>query len=259
MKTFKCRGLVLREYEAGEADKRLVVLCKEFGKLIIYARGARKPKSKFLAASQVLTYGDYVVADGKQFFSMNQAEIIENFYPIRQDYDKLCHAQYVLEICEKTVPSRTECDQLLRLVLKTLQHISNVATDEITPNNNSKSVQLSTELALKQIVCVFLFRFFVFNGLAPEMESCCICGNELDAATIFCDEGMVCRECQKHKLSKTRMQISLAAQEAIRYILKSELNKAFMFEVEGSVLRELYRAAQLCWEGHFSVVLQSEV
>ena len=271
MITFKARGLVLREYETGESDKRLTLLCKGHGRLMVYARGARGTKSKFLAASQMFTYGDYVIADGRQFLSMNQGSVIESFYPIRQDYTKLCYAQYVLEICEKTIPDRTPCDELLQLVLKTLQHISR---QKITPSQPFDSAQPSDsigsakgiELTGQQAVNVFLFRFFLFYGLAPEMNCCCLCGEELNnSSTLFCDEGMVCLRCQKYGpgtvsgAAKTRMPLSLPAQEAIRHILSADVNQAFMFRAKDSVLTELTLAARLCWMGHFSITLQTDI
>jgi len=217
---------------------------------MVYARGARKAKSKFLAASQMFTYGDYIIADGRQFLSMNQGTVIENFYPIRRDYTSLCYAQHVLEICEKTVPERTPCDDLLRLILKTLQHIA-------------ISAESGLNGAGRQAVHVFLFRFFLFYGLAPEMNSCCLCGEDInDSAALFCDEGMSCHICPKPdgiSYVKARISLSLAAQEAIRHILSEDINSAFMFRVQSSVLDELERAARLCWLGHFPITLQTDI
>lgn len=235
MTTFKARGLVLREYEAGESDKRLLILCKGTGLLMVYAKGARKVKSKFLAASQILTYGDYVLADGGKFKTMTQAEIIENFYPIRQDYDRLCRAQYVIEFCEKTIQHRTPCDDLLKLVLKTLQHISKDTAG--APS-------------------IFLFRFFLLNGVAPQMGCCCMCG-ATDKAELFCEEGLLCLQCRNRV--KGYMPLSLPARDVIRYVLGSDLNKAFLFKTNELVLREIRSAANLCRLGHFDIVLQTEI
>ena len=237
MHTFKTRGLVLREYEAGESDKRLVILCKDHGRLLVYVRGARKPKSKFLAASQLLTYGDFVLADGRQFYSMTQAEIIESFYPIRQDYDLLCHAAYIIEICEKAVPERSPCDELLRLALKSLQHIS---LQDIPP---------------KQTTVVFLFRFFLFYGLAPEMDSCSVCGGELDGKKTFCSEGMICNNCK----GKSRIVLSDAAYYALRHILERDINQSFLFKLEDAAIKQLGQAANLCWLSHFQFPLQADI
>jgi len=251
MITFKAKGLVLREYEAGESDKRLLILLKGHGRKFVYARGARKPNSKFLAASGLFTYGDFVLADGKQFLSLAQAEVIENFYSIRQDYDMFCWACRIIKVCEKAVPEATPCDDLLRLALKALQHISTSQQDIPT-------------IVAEQAVAVFLFRFFLISGIAPEMEVCSACGESLDAANtfgsidissstdssfIFCHEGLLCISCRgkapERASSRAFMKLSPAVKAAIKHILSSELNQAFLFRC--NKLGELMRAANLCY------------
>ena len=143
VKTFKARGIVLRETEAGESDKRLILLCKGYGRLLVYARGARKPKSKFLAAAQLFTYGDFIIGDGQQFYALTQAEPIECFYGIRNDYDALRYAHYIAEISEKTILDAQPVDDLLLLLLKTYQILN-----------------LPSIVPPKQAALVFLFRFF---------------------------------------------------------------------------------------------------
>jgi DNA repair protein RecO (recombination protein O) len=120
VKQIKVRGIVLREYAAGESDKRLVIFCKGVGRLLVYARGARKPTSRFMSAAQLFTYADFVLTKGNGFYSLAQAEIIESFYPLREDYDRLMAAHLVAEVCEKTLLDSIESDDLLRLVLKSL-------------------------------------------------------------------------------------------------------------------------------------------
>ena len=294
MKTLQVRGLVIREQIVGESDKRLTIFCKEFGKITVYARGARKAKSKFLAAAQQFTYADFVVAEGGQFFSLTQADIITGFYEIRQNYETLCHAQYILEICEKTIPSRTPSDDILQLTLKTLQHI----------NRNT---------GLKPIP-VFLFRFFLCNGIAPELENCCVCGQSqnqnrgalphtppgalpldparsasldphfllscssvtyspkssanLQKSILFCKEGVVCENCQKsgkipvvsHDWQKSGyLRISAAAWAAICHILAEDLPNAFALAADDSVVSEIMQAALLCFRHGFNVKILAEI
>ncbi|MBQ1436248.1 MAG: recombination protein O N-terminal domain-containing protein, partial [Clostridia bacterium] len=49
-------GLVIREYPKGERDKLLIVLTPEMGRISVWARGARSPKSPLLSVSQLLSY-----------------------------------------------------------------------------------------------------------------------------------------------------------------------------------------------------------
>ncbi|MCL2708138.1 MAG: DNA repair protein RecO, partial [Defluviitaleaceae bacterium] len=217
MKSFKARGVVIRETEAGESDKRLTLLCKGHGKLNVYARGARKAKSKFLGAAQLFCYGDYVINDGGAFLAMAQAQPIESFYRVRGDYDALRHAHYAAEICEKAVLEDTQADELLLLLLKTLKRL-----DRAAANNEG--------VPPRQVSAVFLFRFFKYYGIAPEAGACCACGDEgIGSLRYFGADGALCESCAKK--TPRRALMSAAALEALRHILESGLNEAFMFKI----------------------------
>jgi len=236
MQTIKARGLVLKEYETGESDKRLLLLCKEHGRMMIYARGARKPKSKFMAAAQLFTYADFVITVGRGFKALAQAEVIESFYGLRTDYDCLTAGHLIAEVCEKVLLEDIECDDLLLIALKSLTHLS------------------KAQLPPSQVIGVFFMRFFAFYGLAPEVEICTVCDETVEYSAYFCAEGLVC---QAHKPSYS-VQLSRATVFALRHILNSELAAAFQFKAHDDVLRELWQASQMLWRSHFEWKLAAE-
>jgi len=236
MQAIKTRGLVLKEYETGESDKRLLLLCKEHGRMMIYARGARKPKSKFMAAAQLFTYADFVITAGRGFNALAQAEVIESFYGLRTDYDSLTAAHLIAEVCEKTLLESTACDDLLRLALKSLAHLC------------------KQQLPQLQVTCVFFMRFFAFYGLEPEAETCTVCGEAVEHGAFFCAEGLVCGV---HRPGYG-VPLSRGAVFALRHILNSDLTAAFRFKAHEEVLRELWQAAQMLWRSHFEWKLAAE-
>jgi len=248
METIKARGLVLKEYEAGESDKRLLLLVKEHGRMIVYARGARKPKSKFMAAAQLFTYADYVLTVGRGFHALAQAQVIENFYGLRTDYERLTAAHMVAEVCEKTLLENIPCDDLLLLALRSLDHL----------NKPVKSQQSEAKPQYKmppmQVIGVFFMRFFAYYGLSPEVEVCSVCGEEVDARAFLCGEGLVCG---LHKPGYS-VRLSQAGVFALRYILGSELSKAFLFNANEDVIMELWAAARMLWRCHFEWTLATE-
>ena len=88
MGTEKLRGIVLREQAKGESNKQIVLLAQGVGRVLLSARGARRAKSKLLAATQLFCYADFVVYEGRGFYSVTQAELKKSFYGLRLYMDK---------------------------------------------------------------------------------------------------------------------------------------------------------------------------
>jgi DNA repair protein RecO (recombination protein O) len=232
---FKTRGIVLKERDAGESDKILVLLTKEYGRLSVSVRGARRPKSKFMAGAQLFTYSDFVIYNGKSFYAMAQMDMIENFYALRADYAKLCYGHYFLELCEKTILENTPCDDILFLLVRCLSVLARGLCDP--------------SLAAR----IFEFKFFQLYGLAPEAECCSVCGAQRAERMFFGPDGLVCEKCRP----SSYIPISSAALYAIRYIYASPVNRLFQFTLADAPLLELKKAARLFLSRHFDISLKS--
>ena len=100
MGTEKLRGIVLREQAKGESNKQIVLLAQGVGRVLLSARGARRAKSKLLAATQLFCYADFVVYEGRGFYSVTQAELKNSFYGLRLDMDKFSEGMYLAELTE---------------------------------------------------------------------------------------------------------------------------------------------------------------
>ncbi len=57
----KVEGIIIRTTDYGETNKVVTIFTKEFGKLGVMARGAKKPKSRLSSASQLFMYGVFVI------------------------------------------------------------------------------------------------------------------------------------------------------------------------------------------------------
>ena len=94
MGTEKLRGIVLREQAKGESNKQIVLLAQGVGRVLLSARGARRAKSKLLAATQLFCYADFVVYEGKGFYSVTQAELTERSCPADMEQDAVLELLY---------------------------------------------------------------------------------------------------------------------------------------------------------------------
>jgi DNA repair protein RecO (recombination protein O) len=237
MESFKARGIVLRERASGESDKYVVLLLKGIGKLTVLAKGARKPRSKFLAGTQPFTYADFVIYDGGKFNAMSQIDIIESFYGLRDDYDKLCYANYFLELYDKVLIPGEECDDLLLLLLKAL------------------SVLAKDKVPLELAVCAFDLKFLQFSGYGPELDRCSECGASLENVVMFHANGCVCHVCGDD-LSNAFVA-SPGFIKALKYIADANHSNIFSFETGQSTLDKLKQASEIIFSSHVNVRVKS--
>lgn len=111
--------------------KCLQCLAQTYGKISCAARGARRPSSGVLAATQFLSFGEYVLYKGSGgTYSINSAEPTQVFYNLRTDLDKLQYAAYISKIVEDITNENDSSYNILRLVLNTIYQISETNMDK---------------------------------------------------------------------------------------------------------------------------------
>jgi len=114
MAIIKDFGVVLREYEAGENNKKLVVLTRGHGKMTVFARGARRTGSKL--ATGLFSYNEFVIFEGTNFYSLN-AVMPVHIFDIADDYDKFCYGHSFLEMTDKMVLASMDTSEVLNILL----------------------------------------------------------------------------------------------------------------------------------------------
>ena len=81
--------MVLRTYKLGEADRIVVLLTAEHGKVRAVAKGVRKTKSRFGGRLEPLTHVSLLLYQGRELDIVSQAETIDPTRPLMDDLDRL--------------------------------------------------------------------------------------------------------------------------------------------------------------------------
>ena len=108
------QGIVLRSFPFGEADRVVVILSPNHGKLRTVAKGIRKTKSRFGGRLEPFTHVDLVLYEGRNLDTVTQVSIIETFPNLRGDLDRVMAAGTMVEAVDAVA---SEGEPSLRLFL----------------------------------------------------------------------------------------------------------------------------------------------
>ncbi len=118
-------SLILRTFPVKESDLIVSFLTRESGKLRGYARGVRKPKSRFGAGlermSQTRLY--YVVRENRDLLNITSCELIQSQFSIAADYEKGIALDFIAEISDLLLPAQEVNERHFRLLLAVLNYL----------------------------------------------------------------------------------------------------------------------------------------
>ena len=94
------QAIVLHTADYRDNDRMLSLLTPEHGQLDALCRGCKKPQSPLMSAAQAFSYGEYVLYQAKGRMTVTSFELIDSFYALREDYEKLRYAACMLEVMQ---------------------------------------------------------------------------------------------------------------------------------------------------------------
>lgn len=217
----KTEGIVLSELRFKDTSKILNIYTKELGKISVMANGAYKANSKLMASTQVFSHNEYIFKKGKTFYYLNQGNIIESFYNIREDVERFVYASYILELIEKSSPEEEGNITLFLLLEKSLTILSKMDKDFL------------------KFTIAFQLKFISFIGYRPYLKNCVICNSVHKDQIRWSNQegGVICKNC--FSLDKKSIQLDKSTYKAMVELLFVPLEKLNDMDISIKVLKTL--------------------
>jgi DNA repair protein RecO (recombination protein O) len=181
---YRDRGVVLRTYRLGEADRIVVLLTQEHGKVRAVAKGVRRTASKFGARLEPLSHVSLQLWKGRgDLDGITQAEVVDHFREVREDLDRLPRGLSLLEVADQLAQEAHPDPGLYAMLVGALRALADLARDP-------------TLLAPS-----FFLKALVQDGAGPVLDACVSCGRGEDEAELVAfdpvEGGTLCRRCRR--------------------------------------------------------------
>jgi DNA repair protein RecO (recombination protein O) len=173
----KCEGIVIRTTDYAETNKIVTLFTREWGKVGVMARGAKKTNSRLTAVTQPFTYGYFLVQRGRGLGGLQQGELISSMRSIREDIFLTAYASYVIDLTDKSTEEKKPNPFLFELLLQTLQYMNEGYDLDILVN-------------------IYEMKMLNVLGLYPVLDQCASCGRtEGNFAFSIREGGLLCQYC----------------------------------------------------------------
>ena len=115
--TLTVDAVVLRHNDWGEADRLLSIYTRQAGKLRAVAKGARKMRSRKAGHLEPFTHVRLLLARGRDFWIVTQAETIDAYSALRDDLMRTGYAAYLVELIDRFTYEEGETSGLFSLLV----------------------------------------------------------------------------------------------------------------------------------------------
>lgn len=114
-------GMVIKAEPIGEYDKRVVLLTLEKGKISAFAKSARRPNNKLMAATNPFCFGTFKLYVGRSSYNITDIEVSNYFENLRMDYEAAYYGMYFLEISDFYTRENNDERNMLKLLYQSLR------------------------------------------------------------------------------------------------------------------------------------------
>jgi DNA repair protein RecO (recombination protein O) len=179
MPLYNLDAIVLKTFPFQESDFIVTLFSPLKGKIRVIAKGCRKINSSLGKIIHPMSYGNFLMAKGKNLDVITQGKIRLNFFNIHKDLERLTHGLYALELIDRFLEEPEPSPEPFALLLNTLK-------------------ELAAGQKPETLLRIYEANLLSHLGYQPELKQCIQCKNSENLAVFsFAMGGMLCLSCKE--------------------------------------------------------------
>lgn len=220
-RTLHLEAVVLRHTDWGEADRLLVLFGREAGKIRAIAKGVRKLHSRKAGHLEPFTRVKLLLARGRDFWIVTQAETVDAYLPIRDDLVRTAYAAYVIELLDRFTYEEGQNRGIYQSLVDVLQLVAHLPDPFAAVRH-------------------YELRLLDQLGFRPDLTNCVRCETLIKAEDQYIDAalgGALCPRCGQGIPSAQHIKVDTL--KALRHFQRSTFQEASRLPLTPEVRREM--------------------
>lgn len=171
--------LVVKEVSYKENDKILHALSRTRGKIQLISKGSKKSNSHLINISQLFAYSKCSMTKSRDMYVITYAELIDNFYNLKNNMDAFFHGNYILEIISYVAQENETDYRIFDMTVSVLHHMCSFSKD------------------FDKLTAAYELKLTSMLGYKPDFKHCLSCGNDIRKESQFSikEGGLFCSDC----------------------------------------------------------------
>lgn len=224
MAIYETEGIVLHQFDLGEADRIITYYTRDKGKVRAVAKGVRRTRSTMAGSTQLFIYADLIIYRGRGLDRISQSQIKESFDPLRFDLFRMAYGAYILDLVKEITVEEEANEGVFILLLKTLYLVKEL-----------------DEGYLELVTRIFEIRIMTLMGFRPMLEHCIQCTGPITTTKVHFHPGlggMLCSECIQKVAGKT-VTVNRGTVEIMKRFLQSNYRQLLKLKLPEYARKEL--------------------
>ncbi|MBE6051640.1 MAG: DNA repair protein RecO [Clostridium sp.] len=233
MSLHKCKGVVIKAQDYKENDKLVWIYSDSLGKITSIAKGSKKSKSKLLAITLPLCYGEYMLFKGKNLYNLQEGKIMNSFQGLLNNLDKLTYSSYICELIDIGVVEGESNPWLFKEFVTTLYLLNTDAID------------------YELLIRAFELKLLKATGYGLTLDSCVSCKEKISVSN-FISLSYFGGLCDKCRANQNALHISKGAYNALKFLMNTSSDKIYKLNLTKDIKKEIEKVTTYFISSNYS-------